>query len=228
VSARARKPPTTEPPDRPSLDDQPTTIFDSDEYPPKRKAQSQGTQTVVDKPVAGAHVTPTIVDKPVAASRAAPTMLEKPAPSRAAVDKAAGSRAAATVPARPVPAAVKAISKQEPSAPIQVISKKDASQPIQVISKKDQSQPIQAISMKTPGEGRPPAADNPPTPIIPRPKLRAVSEVTPAKQQNLGNLASPYDPKEARARAVQEYVIWGCLAVILASAIALVVWFVAR
>jgi hypothetical protein len=188
MSARARKPPTTEPPDRPSLDDQPTTIFDSDEYPPKRKAQSQGTPTVVDRPVAGAHVTPTIVDKPVAASRAAPTMLEKPARS-----------------------------KKEPSAPIQVISKKNP------------SEPMRAISMKTPDEGRAPMPDNPPTPIIPRPKLRAVSEVAPAKQQqNLGNLASPYDPKEARARAVQEYVIWGCLAVILASAIALVVWFVAR
>lgn len=150
MSARARKPPTTEPPDRPSLDDQPTTIYDSDEYPGQRRATSQATPTVIDKPM-----------------------------------------------------------------------------PIQAISMK--APPIQTISMKTPGtHERPAAPDNPPTPMLARPKLRAVSEVTPAKQQNLGNLASPYDPKAARARAMREYVIWGCLAVILASAIALVVWFVAR
>ena len=95
-------------------------------------------------------------------------------------------------------------------------------------SKKEQSAPIQAISMKTPGMPQKPMPDNPPTPMLARPKLRAVAEVTPAKQQNLGNFASPYDPKAARARAMREYVIWGCLAVILASAIALVVWFVAR
>jgi len=99
--------------------------------------------------------------------------------------------------------------------------------PVVAVSKKEQSQPIRAISMKTPDNPKPIEPANPPTPIIPRPKLRAISEVTPV-QQNLGNLAPPYDPKEARSRSMQEYVIWGCLAVILASAIALVVWFVAR
>jgi hypothetical protein len=168
VSARARKPPTA-PPRRPSLDDQPTTVFDADDT-----AESQADPTVVDRPV------------------------------------------------RPA-------SRKEPAAPFQVISKKDPSAPIQVISKKDQSSPIQAISMKTPGtHEKPPLPDNPPTPILARPKLRAVSEMAAPKQQNLGNLASPYDPKAARARAMREYVIWGCLAVILASAIALVVWFTAR
>jgi len=98
--------------------------------------------------------------------------------------------------------------------------------PILPVSKKEQSQPIKAISMKTPDNEKLPESANPPTPIIPRPKLRAISEVTPV-QQNLGNLAPPYDPKEARARSMREYVIWGCLAVILASAIALVVWFAA-
>ncbi len=101
--------------------------------------------------------------------------------------------------------------------------------PIQAISMKDRSAPIQAISMKTPSAQAKPAPENPPTPILPRPKLRAVSEVTPAQQpQNFGTVAQPYDPKQARARAMREYVIWGCVAVILASAIALVVWFVAR
>ena len=222
MSARARKPPTQEPPDRPSLDDQPTTIFDSDEYPPQRKAASRAAPTVVDKPSAGSHPTPTIVDKPVGVARA-----DQRSPA-SRTDQPAASRAAATVPARPVPAAVKAIANQDAAAKQQPAPTQEPAAPIQVISKKNQSEPMRAISMKSPGEGREPMPENPPTPILARPKLRAVSEVTPAKQQNLGNLASPYDPKAARARATQEYVIWGCVAVILASAIALVVWFVAR
>ena len=103
---------------------------------------------------------------------------------------------------------------------------------IQAISMKDRPPAIQAISMKTPGHVPPAAAAanaDPPTPMIKRPKLRAVSEVTPVKpQQNLGHVAPPYDPEKARARRLREYVIGGCVAVILACAIALVVWFVAR
>jgi hypothetical protein len=154
---------------------------------------------------------PTVVDGPLGG----PTM-----------EHAAPTNAAPTVMARPLPQ----MAQRPAAAPIQVISKKDASAPIQVISKKAaESAPIQAISMKTPGSGRPAAPENPPTPMLHRPKLRAVSEVSPAQQpQNFGNVAQPYDPKQARARALREYVIWGCLAVILASGIALVVWFVAR
>ena len=100
--------------------------------------------------------------------------------------------------------------------------------PVVAISKKEMSAPIRAISMKTPG-GQPAVEHaNPPTPALQRPKLRAMSEVAPPKQESLGYVAPPYDPKEARARTVREYVIWGCLAVILASGIALVVWFAAR
>src|SRR6185436_1905527 len=92
---------------------------------------------------------------------------------------------------------------------------------VQAVSKKEHSSPIQAVSMKTPGNAKPEADANPPSPILPRPKIRAVSEVTPAQQpQNYGTMARPFDPKEARARAMREYVIWGCVAVILASAIA--------
>ncbi|HEX5059097.1 MAG TPA: hypothetical protein VFV99_07040 [Kofleriaceae bacterium] len=99
--------------------------------------------------------------------------------------------------------------------------------PVVAVSKKEQSAPIKAISMKTPNDQQAPAPEK--TPMLARPKLRAVSEVMPAQTpQNLGNLAQPYDPKEARSRAMREYVIWGCVAVILASAIALVVWFAAR
>ncbi len=140
-----------------------------------------------------------------------PTVVDGPL-GRPDMQKPATNAAAPTAYAKPVPKAVQ-----------------QAVAPIQVISKKEPSAPIQAISMKTPGAQQNAAPENPPTPILPRPKLRAVSEVKPAQQpQNFGTVAQPYDPREARARAMREYVIWGCLAVILASAIALVVWFVAR
>lgn len=88
-------------------------------------------------------------------------------------------------------------------------------------------QAFQTISMKTP-------ADPNMKPIekaereMPHVRLRAMSEVAKQNQpQNLGNLAPPYNPAEARARTMRELVVWGCLAVMIASAIALVVWFVA-
>ena len=86
--------------------------------------------------------------------------------------------------------------------------------------------PIKAISMKTPSDA---PKREPDPPVLPHVQLRAMSEVSRAKQpQNLGNLAPRYDPHQARKSAVQTYVIWGCIGVILASAIALVVWFVAK
>ena len=63
---------------------------------------------------------------------------------------------------------------------------------------------------------------------MPHVQLRAMSEMSRAQiPLNLGNLAPPYDPAEARKRTVRDYVVWGSLVVILASAIALTVWFVA-
>lgn len=85
---------------------------------------------------------------------------------------------------------------------------------------------IKAISMKTPGSVK---KIEMPESEMPHVKLRAMSEVSRAQTpQNLGNLAPPYDPSEARKRSMREYVIWGCIAIMLASGIALVVWFVAR
>jgi hypothetical protein len=89
------------------------------------------------------------------------------------------------------------------------------------------SQKIVAISMKTPADPRL-APVKLPEREMPHVRLRAMSEMSRANQPlNLGNLAPPYDPSEARKRNMKEYVVWGCVAVILASAIALVVWFVA-
>ena len=86
-----------------------------------------------------------------------------------------------------------------------------------------------AISMKTPAEAK---ADAPAeTPILARPKLRAISEITPlphAQPKNLGYLAPPRDRSEVRSRRMRDLVIWSSVAVIIASAVALVIWFVAR
>ena len=63
---------------------------------------------------------------------------------------------------------------------------------------------------------------------MPHVKLRAMSEVTRAQTpQNLGHLAPPYDPTEARKRSARDLAIWACVGIIIACAVALVVWFAA-
>lgn len=100
--------------------------------------------------------------------------------------------------------------------------------PIKAISMKTPKHELKAISMKTPHDDDAPVREVK-APVLPAVKLRAMSEVTRAQtHQNLGNLAPPYDPKAARAKSTREYIVWGCIAVIIASAIAVVVWFVAR
>lgn len=86
------------------------------------------------------------------------------------------------------------------------------------------SQPLRAVSHKTPGF----ESDKFARPL-PEVKLRSMGEVrnqTPAR--GMGNLAPPRDPKQARTRRVQDYVIWGSAAVIVASIVMLLVWFLAR
>ena len=85
---------------------------------------------------------------------------------------------------------------------------------------------IKAISMKTPGDVQ---KREMPEAEMPHVKLRALSELSRAQTpQNLGNLAPPYDPHEARKRSVREYAFWACIAVMIGSGIALGVWFIAR
>lgn len=87
---------------------------------------------------------------------------------------------------------------------------------------------LEAISMKTPG-AEPIAADQMRAqPALKRPQLRAISEVTPQKAQSLGYLAPPADPAQLRARRVRDAVLIGSLSLIVASIVALVIWFVAR
>ena len=90
------------------------------------------------------------------------------------------------------------------------------------------SEPIRVMSMKTPADAPGAPAQ---TPVVPRPKLRAISEVTPlphAQPKNLGYLAPPRDPAEVRSRRVRDLVMWSSVAVILACVVALAIWFIAR
>jgi len=88
---------------------------------------------------------------------------------------------------------------------------------------------MQAISMKTPGAAKIAADDMIAEPAIKRPKLRAMSEVTPAdSQQQLGYFAPPMDPRHARRNRARDLTLVVSLSIIVASVIALVIWFVAR
>jgi hypothetical protein len=91
------------------------------------------------------------------------------------------------------------------------------------------SEPIQVMSMKTPADAA--GAMPSETPVVKRPKLRAISEITPlphAQPRNLGYLAPPRDPAEVRSRRVRDLVMWSSVVVILACAVALAIWFIAR
>ena len=98
---------------------------------------------------------------------------------------------------------------------------------------REASTPIRVKSMKTPGQVS--SGEIPLPPDVARPqhqvKLRAISEVASQSQRPqlaLGYLAPPRDPKEVRSRRRGELVIWGSVAVMIACAIALGIWFLAK
>lgn len=87
------------------------------------------------------------------------------------------------------------------------------------------SEPIQVVSMKTPD-----IEESQKVPRqMPEVRLRAMSEVRPqTPPRGMGYLAPPRDPKEARSRRRRDAVIWGSVAIIVASVVMLAVWFLAR
>jgi len=95
--------------------------------------------------------------------------------------------------------------------------------------KQEVSTPIRAISMKTPGTGDArERADTPPR-AIPQVQLRSMADVSKSgPAQSLGYLAPPRDHREVRARRRSELVIWGSICVMLACAVALGIWFLAK
>lgn len=93
---------------------------------------------------------------------------------------------------------------------------------------------IQAISMKTPAAEKL-AVDYmraEPEPVLKRPKLRSIAEVTPPsgipRIDNIGYIAPPRDPVEVRGRRVREVMVLASVSVIIASVVALAIWFLAR
>ena len=89
---------------------------------------------------------------------------------------------------------------------------------------------IQSISMKTPHASKQKTPDVDAVQVR-KVKLRAISEVSPLKEaqpKNLGYLAPPRDPNEATKRKLRDYVVVVSLSVIVASVIALIIWFAAR
>jgi hypothetical protein len=99
------------------------------------------------------------------------------------------------------------------------------------VTPQERSEPIRVISLKPPGEPSPSEEHRPVRQHQPR--LRRLSEVSPQRRSaatppgGLGYLAPPRDPREAKARRVRDYVIWGSVAVMLAGAVTLGVWFLA-
>ena len=91
---------------------------------------------------------------------------------------------------------------------------------------------LKAISKKTPGLPGVKATDTPER-ALPAVKLRAMSEfssgqITPPSAQALGYLAPPRDPSETRARRRRDLIVWSSICVMIACAVALGIWFVAR
>lgn len=90
---------------------------------------------------------------------------------------------------------------------------------------RDRSEPMRVISMKTPADLELEDKAQRAPPVV---KLRAISEVRQTPPHGMGHLAPPRDPREVRARRVRDNVIWGSVAVILASVVTLAIWFLAR
>jgi hypothetical protein len=84
---------------------------------------------------------------------------------------------------------------------------------------------LHAISMKTP-PAMAPQDERSVTPAVPRPNLSARADVQPPP--NLGYLAPPADPHRNRSRRGRDVVVVATLSLLVASIIALVIWFAAR
>jgi hypothetical protein len=91
----------------------------------------------------------------------------------------------------------------------------------------ERSEPIRVISMKDHTAVAKPRSEDPRIQL--QVQLRSMAEVAGRSEApvKLGHLAPPRDPRQARARRVRANVIWGCVAVALAGAIALAIWLVA-
>jgi hypothetical protein len=202
--------PTTEPEVRDSMEDMQTHIFDSGKF--QRREQGNINDTIKDSDnvvAAGSH------------------------PPEASVS---GSMAAQPLPAPPM------APRPMPVQPKVTARAAEMVQPPQVVAKsrklddsgnfrREVATPVKAISMKTPGDMR--ERVDTPARAIPQVKLRSMDEVRAERAQSpppqtLGYLAPPRDAAEVRSRRRSEVVVWASVCVILACAVALGIWFLAK
>jgi hypothetical protein len=109
-----------------------------------------------------------------------------------------------------------------PAAPVGGAIDAQRSEPIRVISMKDRTGGHKARGAQEA------ETDDQRVPL--QVQLRSIAEVAGLRDSGigLGNLAPPRDPRQAQARRVRSNVIWASVAIVLACAIMLVVWLVAR
>ncbi len=99
--------------------------------------------------------------------------------------------------------------------------------PVERKQRLERSEPIRVISMKDHSEPTKPRAEDPRVPL--HVQLRSMAEVAGLHDApvGLGNFAPPRDPRQARARRLRDNVTWAGVAIVLACAIALAIWFIA-
>jgi hypothetical protein len=91
----------------------------------------------------------------------------------------------------------------------------------------ERSEPIRVISMKDQAEARESRDDEARVPL--HVQLRSIAEVAGLHDQpaDLGTLAPPRDPRQARARRRRDNLVWLGVAIALAGLIMLAIWLVA-
>jgi hypothetical protein len=98
--------------------------------------------------------------------------------------------------------------------------------PTEVTARAERSEPIRVFSMKDHSGPQKPRTDERRAMQV---QLRSMSDVSRQHDPpvDLGHLAPPRDPRQARNRRLIDNVIWGCVAIMLACAIMLAIWFIA-
>jgi hypothetical protein len=206
----------------------PTDDFATEVYDPERQSALLGTPAgTVRRPASATLPAPAGAPPPTAmgtgtTGRTDPgtdslTDLQVPMPAPPAHDESFEGEATAVTP-RPGRAQIELATPTEidpqPAAPAAPVARgASRSEPIRVISMKDPSEP-----QKPRAEGRVPL----------HVQLRSMAEVAGRDAPiELGRLAPPRDPKQARARRRRANLLWACVAVALACAITLACWLVA-
>ncbi len=104
----------------------------------------------------------------------------------------------------------------------------DHEAPVEPMRGAARSEPVRVISMKDHPELQRPRPEPLPVPL--HVQLRSIADVARGRRDTpvgLGHLAPPRDPREARARRLRDNVVWACVAIVLACAIMLAIWFLA-